>query len=288
MKRTPNEKNAKLRPWSGRAAVWSRSNAILDDRENCLSIWGGHIAWPGMFTLGRSGGTMKRLLLVSWAVVATVGMAAGRADAGCNDGPRPGVDWSQCAKSKLVLGGRDLSAAKLESADLSRSDLTGANLSKATLVEADLSWTRLGGANLTGADLSKTMMDRADLKGADLTGAVMVKAELHRAKLDGAKLAGVNLEKAELGRTSLAGADLSNANLERAYLARTDLRGAQLAGANLRNAELYLADLRGADLSRAQNLVQEQLVETCGDEATKLPAGLAVPPEWPCASQDEE
>jgi ABC-type microcin C transport system permease subunit YejB len=53
-------------------------------------------------------------------------------------------------------------------------------------------------------------------------------------------------------------------------------------------AELYLADLRGADLSRAQNLVQEQLVETCGDEATKLPAGLAVPPEWPCASQDEE
>ena len=95
-----------------------------------------------------------------------------------------------------------------------------------------------------------------------------------------------NLEKAELGRALLVNADLTDANLERAYLARADLRNARLTGANLRGAEFYLADLRGADIAGAQNLTQEQLEDSCGDDTTSLPPGLAAPPTWPCASQE--
>ena len=76
--------------------------------------------------------------------------------------------------------------------------------------------------------------------------------------------------------------------LKRAYLARADLRQAQLSKADLSDVELYLADLRGADLSQALGLVQAQLEETCGDDTTKLPAGLAPPPSWPCASAGED
>ena len=62
---------------------------------------------------------------------------------------------------------------------------------------------------------------------------------------------------------------------------------AQLSKADLSDAELYLADLRGTDLSQALGLVQAQLEETCGDKTTKLPADLAPPPSWPCASAGE-
>jgi uncharacterized protein YjbI with pentapeptide repeats len=115
----------------------------------------------------------------------------------------------------------------------------------------------------------------------------MVKTELHRVRLDRANLTGANLEKAELGRASLENADLAGANLTRAYLARADLRHAALAGADLTEAELHLADLGGVDLSQAHGLKQTQLDESCGDDSTKLPAGIARPAAWPCTTADE-
>jgi hypothetical protein len=36
--------------------------------------------------------------------------------------------------------------------------------------------------------------------------------------------------------------------------------------------------LQGADLSTAVHLEQSQLEEACGDDATKLPADLKIPP----------
>jgi uncharacterized protein YjbI with pentapeptide repeats len=103
-----------------------------------------------------------------------------------------------------------------------------------------------------------------------------------------ATLAGADLEKAELGRAVFLNADLTDVDLRGAYLARADLRGALLAGADLTGAEFYLADLRGADLSQATGLDQPQLVKTCGDDTTKLPAGIGPGPDWPCASRGEE
>jgi uncharacterized protein YjbI with pentapeptide repeats len=96
------------------------------------------------------------------------------------------------------------------------------------------------------------------------------------------------MHKAEFGRAILAEADFTDGQMHAAYLARADLRGAIFSGADISDADFYRADLRGADLSQALQLEQEQLNATCGDETTKLPAGLTPPPEWPCASAEAE
>jgi hypothetical protein len=39
----------------------------------------------------------------------------------------------------------------------------------------------------------------------------------------------------------------------------------------------------GADLSQAEDLIQQQIEITCGDDMTKLPGNLQRPTTWPCA-----
>ena len=63
------------------------------------------------------------------------------------------------------------------------------------------------------------------------------------------------------------------------------LAGASLAATNLENAYLYRTNLEGVDLSRATGLTEVQLRGSCGNTETRLPSGLAPPPDWPCASE---
>lgn len=95
-------------------------------------------------------------------------------------------------------------------------------------------------------------------------------ADLHRASLVLANLSGCNLRGADLSMADLKGADLRSA----------DLRGANLIGARLIGADLEGADLRGTDLSTAEDLTVEQLSETVGDEATRLPEDTPRPIRW--------
>src|SRR5687768_16237710 len=74
------------------------------------------------------------------------------AEAKCNDHPASGVDWSQCEKMRLMLGGSDLSGGTFEETSLPATDLSGANLSGARLVRAELTRASLAGANLEMAD----------------------------------------------------------------------------------------------------------------------------------------
>ena len=108
-----------------------------------------------------------------FAAAVLICLADDAAVAACRDSPEPGVDWSGCDKTKVMLRGDDLRNANLTSADVSRADLAGADLSGATLVDATLTRTRLAGAKLVGADLSKAMFDRANLAAADLAPAVL-------------------------------------------------------------------------------------------------------------------
>jgi hypothetical protein len=73
----------------------------------------------------------------------------------------------------------------------------------------------------------------------------------------------------------LAGAELSGANLVEARLEGASLVGASLVGANLREA-----NLQGAYLQEAHGLIQEQLEQARGDEATKLPERFERPQSW--------
>ena len=65
------------------------------------------------------------------AVAILLVVASAQAQAGCGDPPAPGVDWSGCTKSRLVLKGRPLMDAKFD-----RAVLLGVNFAAADLARA--------------------------------------------------------------------------------------------------------------------------------------------------------
>jgi uncharacterized protein YjbI with pentapeptide repeats len=209
-------------------------------------------------------------------------LGASPALAACRDGPAPGVDWSECSKSRKMLARENLSGAILSKTDLNGTNLTGANLQGADLSKANLTYATLNGANLSGANMSFAIGVRTRLTEARMSGAKLHKAEFLRANFAGANLAGADLSSAQLVRGDLRKADLTNAVLVYANLARADLRDALLEGADLSTAYMLRTRLEGVDLSSAKGLDARQLEHACGDEKTVLPPGVSRPGAWPC------
>jgi predicted NAD/FAD-dependent oxidoreductase/uncharacterized protein YjbI with pentapeptide repeats len=270
--------------------------------------------------------TVRNASLASLTAAAFLLSAAPDAWAGCTDAPAPGVEWVGCHKGGLRMSGVDLSGARIEKTDLSRSDMRSANLAGAVLTFSDLSLTRLADSILTGADLTKVDADRTDLSNADLTGATLakidlsrgdlsnarlidadaskadfgrlvapysdwsraslVKSDLGRADLSGAVLAGVDMTEADLGRAVLREADLRDAVLHQARLHMADLRGAKLDGASLKDALMGDTRIEGVDLRGVAGLTQAQLERSCGDADTQVPESLVHPNSWPCEDAD--
>jgi hypothetical protein len=151
----------------------------------------------------------------------------------------------------LASKGTEGKRAFLAGEDLSGRDFTGVDLSSADLRDC----------NLTDAILNETNLEAADLRGATLTGA---------------KCKGTNFNVAKLRRV-----DFYKSNLRGAALRGTDLAGAILTAAivddaDMAGANLFQSVLAGADLTRAQGLVQRQLLSVEGDRHTRLPAGLRI------------
>ena len=95
-----------------------------------------------------------------------------------------------------------------------------------------------------------------------------------------AVLRGANLRLANLAGAQLCEADLVLANLRGADLRHADLSGANLVGARLMGVDLAHANICGADLSTAEDLTEEQLLETKGDSFTRIPEEMHMPPHW--------
>jgi uncharacterized protein YjbI with pentapeptide repeats len=139
----------------------------------------------------------------------------------------------------------------------------------------DLNAIKLPGAYLLQLQAPQTVLGRADLRKAILPGANLRATFLGDADLGGANLILANLSEAILRRAKLVLTDLGRADLSGA-----DLSDAKLSGANFSGANLDRADLSGADLSGARGLLQQQLDRACGNDVTKVPSGLRLPP--PC------
>ncbi len=73
------------------------------------------------------------------------------------------------------------------------------------------------------------------------------------------------------------GAVFSSANFAGANLTNANFVGTYLEGANFSGATLTGANFSGAEMDRARGLSQARLDQACGDEATRLPAGLRIP-----------
>jgi uncharacterized protein YjbI with pentapeptide repeats len=114
-------------------------------------------------------------------------------------------------------------------------------------------------ADFGGAELKSRNFAKARLRQADLSLAVM-----NRTNFAGGDLRDVNAYGAVLSSAIFSGADLTNATFVGAYLEGANFAGANLTGVNF----------SGAEMDRAVGLRQSQLDKACGDESTRLPAGL--------------
>ena len=213
-------------------------------------------------------------------------LAPSVAEASCTDKPAPGVNWSKCTKTKVIMRGDELDEAKFQQADLSASTFSGSSLRQANFVRANLTRTSFREADLEGANLTKAFGQRTSFKGAKMAGSTLSKAEILRADFTGADLTDSDLSKAELSRADLVEATLDNVDLQHANLSRADFSGASLSGTDFLGAYMYLTRVEFADLSKAVNLTTQQLEISCGSDETMLPDGVERPESWPCGSDE--
>lgn len=220
--------------------------------------------------------------------VAASAFASGVAAADCKSLPKPRTDWSDCNKRQIMLGRSNLAGSNLfntdfTSTDLSGSDLTSANLEKATLMRASLA-----GARADKANFSRVEAYRGNFTGMSAEYASFASSELQRADFTGARLTGADFEKAELGRANFDKAVLTGTRFATANLSRAVLSGSEFEGPiDFSRAFMFQTRIEGVDLSAASGLTQDQIDLTCGDAATKLPAGLSAPSQWPCPADDD-
>ncbi len=90
---------------------------------------------------------------------------------------------------------------------------------------------------------------------------------MNRTRFNNADLRDVEAYGGVFSSSNFSGANLTNASFVGAYLEGANFSGATLTGANF----------SGASLARASGLSQSRLNQACGDEATRLPAGLSIP-----------
>ena len=106
---------------------------------------------------------------------------------------------------------------------------------------------------------------------------------MQRANFKDASLRGADFSKSELGRANFNGADINDTVFSFSNLARADFSGAVFdTPIDFTDAYLYETNFQGVDLSMATGLKQWQIDLACGDDGTKLPAGLQVPQDWAC------
>jgi uncharacterized protein YjbI with pentapeptide repeats len=235
-----------------------------------------------MKNLSRIAGSGLVVALIAAAAAVSGGHVMA---ADCHDTPNAGVDWSECTKKNLMLEGSDFEKASLAGTDLSQTSLKNANLASANLEKATLIRAWLEGAKADEARFDKIEAYRVVFQNASAQRASFISAELQRADFTGAQLSGANFEKAELGRATFETAVLTGARFALANLSRADLSGARFEGSiDFDRAFMFLTRIEGLDLSAATGLQQSQIELACGDTSTKLPSGLSMPKNWPCAT----
>jgi uncharacterized protein YjbI with pentapeptide repeats len=129
-----------------------------------------------------------------------------------------------------------------------------------------------GGASCAGCNLFQGDFSGLQARGLNLSGARLRQADLslsvmNRTRFSNADLRDVEAYGGVFSSSNFAGANLTNASFVGAYLDGTNFSGATLSGTNF----------AGASLERATGLTQGRLNQACGDEATRLPAGLTIP-----------
>jgi uncharacterized protein YjbI with pentapeptide repeats len=130
-----------------------------------------------------------------------------------------------------------------------------------------------GGASCPGCNLFQADFSGAELKGRNYSGARLRQADMSMSVMNGTRFTGSDLRDVEAYGGVFTGASFARANLTHASFVGTYLQGANFGGANLEGA-----NFSGAEMDHAVGLTQGQLSRACGDDTTRLPRGLRIPP----------
>lgn len=184
------------------------------------------------------------------------------------------------------LSGVDLSAARLEGANLQGALLSYANLRRAELRDATLAYgnlekAQLTNANLVNVDAAHSRWQGSNLVGADLTQAVFRGADLSQARLNRIEAAQSSWTKATLTRSDWVEANLLGADFSQANLLEADFEGAQLDSVDFTRADLRQANLQNANLRQATltgvNLANANLAGAIFDDGTRVTGSFITP-----------
>ncbi|MDX2254093.1 MAG: serine/threonine-protein kinase [Pseudanabaenaceae cyanobacterium bins.39] len=102
------------------------------------------------------------------------------------------------------LSGASFQGANLSQAKLNSANLRQAKMQRAVLIKADLGSASMIGADLREANLQSAYMSKTDLSGANLSGANLKGAYLSQANLSGTNLCGADLKGAKISDEQLA------------------------------------------------------------------------------------
>jgi len=139
-------------------------------------------------------------------------LISGQVNAGCDDTPADGVDYSNCQFSE----GQDLSRAYIPNSNLSfisfikvifdksvlmNSTLANGNFIESSFISANLYESNLEGGIFEKANFSSANLTRVNFKGASLIETSFINSNLFAADLTGANILNANFEGANLSNT---------------------------------------------------------------------------------------
>ena len=133
-------------------------------------------------------------------------------NAGCDDAPTDGVDYSNCQFS--------------EGQDLSRAYIPNSNLSFISFIKVIL---------------DKSIMMNSILANGNFAESSFFRANLYEANLEGGNFEKANFTSANLTRSNFKGASLIEATFKDSNLFESDFTGANIINANFEGANLNYA-----------------------------------------------
>ena len=137
---------------------------------------------------------------------------SGVANAGCDDAPTDGVDYSNCQFSE----GQDLSGAYIPNSNLSFISFIKVTFDKGVMMNSTLA-----NGNFVESSFIRTNLYEANLEGGIFEKANFSSANLTRVNFKGSSLIEANFSNSNLFEADLTGANILNANFEGANLNNT-------------------------------------------------------------------
>ena len=167
--------------------------------------------------------------------------------------------------------GRALRTIEITGLEQRNFDLTNARALRMTVRNVDLPQADFSNSNLARGSFVNFKSNGSNFSGtnfgaSELRGFISVKSEF----------AGADFYGASIENGLFSGSNFVEANFRKARLVGVDFRGADFAGALFGGAEFKNVDFSSADLSQSKSLDRIQLWFACGDNATRLPAGLSI------------